>query len=167
MTAAPHVSVMLNEVLTTLDAKDGETYIDGTFGAGGYTRAILDAANCTVIGVDRDQSALDMASAWKDAYGSRLKLVHSNFADARDYLSALGIDKVDAVILDLGVSSMQIDQQARGFSFRFDGPLDMRMDTSRGMTAADIVNTFDEEELADIIYKYGDEKLRVKLPQLS
>ncbi len=154
----PHISVMLDEVVETLNPQAGETYIDGTFGAGGYTRAILDKADCTVIGIDRDESALAMASSWKDKYGARLKLVHSNFANAKSALESLGIDKVDAVILDLGVSSMQIDQEERGFSFRFDGPLDMRMDRSSGKTAADLVNTLPEEELANIIYMYGEEK---------
>lgn len=162
-TASPHISVMLNEVLETLSPKDGETYIDGTFGAGGYTRAILDAANCTVIGIDRDETALAMADAWKNKYGDRLKLVHSNFANASQCLAEIGIDKVDAVILDLGVSSMQIDQDARGFSFRFDGPLDMRMDRSSGETAADLVNNMDEEDLANVIYQYGEEKASRKV----
>lgn len=158
MTEAPHISVMLNEVLETLQPKDGETYIDGTFGAGGYSRAILDAANCTVIGIDRDETAFALAAPWKDKYGDRLKLVHSNFANVKACLEQLGIDKVDAVVLDLGVSSMQIDQEERGFSFRFDGPLDMRMDRSSGVTAADIVNTMAENDLANVIYQYGEEK---------
>ncbi len=158
MTDAPHIPVMLNEVLQTLQPKPGETYIDGTFGAGGYSRAILDSADCTVIGIDRDESAIEMAASWKEKYGERLKIVHSNFANAKSCLQNLGIDKVDAVVLDLGVSSMQIDQEERGFSFRFDGPLDMRMDRSHGETAADIVNTAKEEDLANIIYQYGEEK---------
>ncbi len=155
---APHIPVMLNEVLQTLAPKAGEVYVDGTFGAGGYSRAILDSADCTVIGIDRDESAIEMASGWKDKYGERLKIVHSNFANAKSCLQDIGIDKVDAVILDLGVSSMQIDRQERGFSFRFDGPLDMRMDRSSGETAADLVNTLSEEDLANIIYQYGEEK---------
>ena len=158
MSASPHIPVMLNEVLQTLQPKSGETYIDGTFGAGGYTRAILDAANCNVIGIDRDETALKMAENWKGKYGERLKLVHSNFANAQSCLSDIGIEKVDAVILDLGVSSMQLDQEARGFSFRFNGPLDMRMDRSSGQTAADLVNTLKEEDLANVIYQYGEEK---------
>lgn len=158
MSDAPHISVMLDEVLETLKPVDGEVYVDGTFGAGGYSRAILDAANCTVIGIDRDETAFELASPWKAKYGERLKLVHSDFANTKAAIESLGIDKVDAVILDLGVSSMQIDQQERGFSFRFDGPLDMRMDQSSGKTAADIVNTMAEEDLANVIYQYGEEK---------
>lgn len=158
MTDALHIPVMLNEVVETLQPKAGEVYVDGTFGAGGYSRAIMDAADCTVIGIDRDETAFALAASWKDKYGERLKLVHSNFAQAKDCLAELGIDKVDAVVLDLGVSSMQIDQEERGFSFRFDGPLDMRMDRSSGKTAADLVNTLSETDLANVIYEYGEEK---------
>lgn len=158
MTEAPHISVMLDEVLDALQPKAGEVYVDGTFGAGGYSRAILDKADCTVIGIDRDETAFDLAGPWKGKYGERLKLVHSNFANVKSCLEEIGVDKVDAVVLDLGVSSMQIDQEDRGFSFRYDGPLDMRMDRSSGKTAADLVNTLPEGELADVIYRYGEEK---------
>lgn len=158
MTAAPHIPVMLPEVLEALAPQANETYVDGTFGAGGYTRGILDAASCTVIGVDRDTSALALAEPWKNTYGDRLKLVHGTFSDIRQHLAALGLEKVDGIVLDIGVSSMQIDQAERGFSFRFDAPLDMRMDRSRGQTAADIVNTMPEKELADLIYLYGEER---------
>lgn len=156
--ASPHIPVMLAEVLDVLQPQKDEVYIDGTFGAGGYSRAILDSADCTIIGIDRDETAIELAQSWKDKYGERLKLVHSNFANTKACLEELGIDKVDAVILDLGVSSMQIDQEQRGFSFRFDGPLDMRMDRSSGKTASDLVNTLKEEDLANVIYEYGEEK---------
>ena len=158
MTDAPHISVMLPEVLEALSPQPNETYVDGTFGAGGYTRGILDAAPCTVIGVDRDMSALELAAPWKNTYGDRLKLVHGTFSDIRSHLASLGLEKVDGIVLDIGVSSMQIDQAERGFSFRFDAPLDMRMDRTRGQTAADIVNTMPEKELADLIYLYGEER---------
>ncbi len=158
MTDAPHIPVMLPEVLEALSPHENETYVDGTFGAGGYTRGILDAATCTVIGIDRDTSALEMAEPWKNPYGDRLKLVHGTFSDIRQHLTSLGLEKVDGIVLDIGVSSMQIDQAERGFSFRFDAPLDMRMDRSRGQTAADIVNTMPEKELADLIYLYGEER---------
>jgi 16S rRNA (cytosine1402-N4)-methyltransferase len=154
----PHIPVLLDEVLAALAPVGGETYVDGTLGAGGYTRAILDRANCRVIAIDRDETAHDMAQAWKDKYGDRLMLVHGAFSDLGNLLAARGVEKVDAVVLDLGVSSMQIDQDQRGFSFRFDGPLDMRMDRSCGETAADLVNTLPEKELADIIYQYGEER---------
>ena len=158
MNDAPHIPVLLDEVLDALSPKAGEVYVDGTLGAGGYTRAILDAADCTVIGFDRDETAHKMAEGWKTPYGDRLKLVHSNFAEVKSCLQKMGVDKVDAVVLDLGVSSMQIDEADRGFSFRFDGPLDMRMDRSTGPNAADIVNDLPEAELADVIYQYGEEK---------
>lgn len=157
--AAPHIPVMLNEVVAALQPCAGEVYVDGTFGAGGYTRAILDAnAGCNIIAVDRDQSAIDLAQGWRDRYGDRLRLVHGAFSDLQGHLQSLGIEKVSAIILDLGVSSMQLDQGERGFSFRFDAPLDMRMDRSRGQTAADVVNHTPEKELADLIYLYGEER---------
>ena len=155
---SPHIPVMLEEVLAALGPKDSEIYVDGTFGAGGYTRGILDAANCNVIAIDRDESAHKLAEPWKATYGERLRLVHGAFSDIRAHLDQLGVNKVDAVVLDLGVSSMQLDQAERGFSFRFDAPLDMRMDQSRGETAADVVNTMAEKELADMIYLYGEER---------
>lgn len=158
MSDAPHIPVMLPEVLEALSPQDGKTYVDGTFGAGGYSRAILDAANCNVIGIDRDELAHSMAQPWKGAYGARLRLARGSFSDIKQHLQSLGIDKVDGIVLDLGVSSMQLDQGERGFSFRFDAPLDMRMDRSSGMTAADVVNTMEEGKLADIIYLYGEER---------
>ena len=154
----PHIPVMLNEVLRALAPADGETCVDGTFGNGGYTRAMLDAAGCTVIAIDRDRSALDRAAAWKDRYGDRLILLHGCFGDVRALAAKAGCEQVDGFVLDIGVSSMQIDEAERGFSFRFDGPLDMRMDTGQGESAADIVNGYDEKDLADLIYQYGDER---------
>lgn len=159
MTNASHIPVMLNEVLQYISPKDGEVYVDGTLGAGGYTRAILDAADCKVIAIDRDKSAIDAMQGDVEKYNGRLTLVHGTFGDVADHLDALGIDRVDGLVIDIGVSSMQIDQADRGFSFRFDGPLDMRMDTSQGETAADIVNTRKEENLANLIYEYGEERL--------
>lgn len=151
---SPHIPVMLDEVLHALAPADGEVYVDGTLGAGGYTRAILAAADCNVIGIDRDPEAHDRAAVWKSEYGDRLRLIHDAFGNAGD---AVG-EQVDGFVLDLGVSSMQLDQAERGFSFRFEGPLDMRMDTTRGASAADLVNTMDETELANVIYTYGDER---------
>ena len=152
--SAPHIPVMLNEVLTALTPKDGEVYVDCTMGAGGYTRGILNAAKCRVIALDRDQLPHDLAKDWAPSFGDRLTLVKSSFSNLEDAVS----DKVDAVVMDLGVSSMQMDEAERGFSFRFDAPLDMRMDRSSGETAADLVNTLPEKELADIIYLYGEER---------
>ena len=154
-----HYPVMLPEVLAALDPKDGGVYVDGTFGAGGYTRAILESADCTVIAIDRDLNVMKHLQPLKDKYGDRLVFVHGRFGDVKKLLSENGFAKVDGFVMDLGVSSMQIDQGDRGFSFRFDGPLDMRMDSSADIpTAADIVNTAEETELADIIYKYGEER---------
>ncbi len=153
-----HFPVMLPEVLATLSPKDGEVYIDGTFGAGGYTRAFLESANCTVIAIDRDPAAVSRADAMKAEFGERLIFIQGRFGDALELVNAAGYKQVDGFVLDVGVSSMQFDEAQRGFSFRFDAPLDMRMDTSTGETAADLVNTMEEEDLANLIYKYGDER---------
>ena len=144
---------MLGEVLDALAPRAGATYVDGTFGAGGYTRAILDAAETRVIAIDRDPSAIRAGQALVDAYGGRLSLREGRFADME---SLVGETRVDGVVLDIGVSSMQIDEAARGFSFLRDGPLDMRMAQS-GLSAADAVNTLPQETLANIIYVYGEE----------
>ncbi|MEK7801100.1 MAG: 16S rRNA (cytosine(1402)-N(4))-methyltransferase RsmH, partial [Pseudomonadota bacterium] len=155
----PHIPVLLNEVLEYLNPHANEIYVDGTLGAGGYTRAILDASkNVHVIGFDRDKTAHDMASTWSVPYSERLTLVKSSFAEMGTKLDEMGVGQVDAIILDLGVSSMQIDEAERGFSFRFDAPLDMRMDRSTGRTAANLVNELPEKELADLIYLYGEER---------
>ncbi len=158
MSEQPHIPVMLNEVVSVLAPKDGEVYIDGTFGAGGYTRAFLESANCTVIAIDRDPAAVARAGALKEEFGDRLIFIPGRFGDALELVQAAGFSQVDGFVLDVGVSSMQFDEANRGFSFRFDAPLDMRMDTSSGETAADIVNTYGEEDLANLIYKYGDER---------
>ncbi len=150
---------MLNEVLHHLSPQDGEVYVDGTFGAGGYTKAILESADCTVIAIDRDPSASVTADLLKDEYGPRFIFVSGCFGDALELVNNAGFDQVDGFVLDIGVSSMQLDQAERGFSFRFDGALDMRMDTSQGETAADLVNQMEEEDLANLIYKYGEERL--------
>ncbi len=158
-----HSPVMLNEVLQTLKPADDEIYVDGTFGAGGYTKAFLDSADCTVIAIDRDRDALARANVLKAQYGDRLIFIQGNFGDVEGLLKSAGFEKVDGFVLDVGVSSMQIDQADRGFSFRFDGPLDMRMDQSKGATAADVVNQSGEKELADLIYKYGEERMSRKI----
>lgn len=152
-----HIPVLVSEVLQTLAPKDGETYIDGTFGAGGYTRAILHAANCKVLALDRDPNAIRGATPMLAEFETRLTLVQSPFGQldevARD---TLGDVQPDGVVLDIGVSSMQLDDAERGFSFQHDGPLDMRM-SSEGMSAADFVNTASEEDIADVIYTFGEE----------
>lgn len=154
-----HYPVMLDEVLKHLSPKDGEVYVDGTFGAGGYSKAFLESANCTVIAIDRDPAAKAQANILKEDFGDRFIFVQGCFGDALELVKSAGYNQVDGFVLDLGVSSMQLDQAERGFSFRFDGPLDMRMDSSDGTSAMDIVNDMPEEELANIIYKYGEERL--------
>ncbi|QQG37476.1 MAG: 16S rRNA (cytosine(1402)-N(4))-methyltransferase RsmH [Micavibrio aeruginosavorus] len=155
----PHISVMLDEVLAALKPAKGEVYADGTFGAGGYSKAVLDSADCAVIGIDRDKSALWLGEDLKKIYEDRLILKHGRFSEIARLAAESGYPRIDGFMLDLGVSSMQIDQAERGFSFRFDGPLDMRMNQEGDEpSAADIVNTWDEEDLAHIIWKYGEER---------
>lgn len=148
---APHIPVLIRPILAAVAPVRG-VWLDGTFGAGGYTRALLDAGADKVIAVDRDPMVFEMAQSWAGAFGDRLEMVEGTFSRLDEYG-----DQLDGVVLDLGVSSMQLDQAERGFSFMNDGPLDMRMSQS-GTSAADIVNTADESDLADIIYQYGEER---------
>jgi 16S rRNA (cytosine1402-N4)-methyltransferase len=161
MTMPPHIPVLLSEVLSALAPKDGEIYVDGTFGAGGYTRAILEAADTRVIAIDRDPAAYGRAVAMQSDFGAdRLLPFHADFASFPDVLKG---KQVDGIVLDLGVSSMQIDEPARGFSFLQDGPLDMRMDTSAGEPASVLVNGLDERALADLLWIYGEERYSRKI----
>lgn len=152
-----HVPVMAREVVEALNPRDGGRYVDGTFGGGGYTTRLLDQANCEVIAIDRDPDAVAAGQALAERYAPRLRLIEGRFGDMAELLSAEGVSEVDGVALDLGVSSMQFDQAARGFSFRASGPLDMRME-KRGPSAADLVNEADEADLADIFWRYGEER---------
>lgn len=152
-----HVPVLLNEVLEQLAPRAGETILDGTFGGGGYTRAILDAAPCTVWAMDRDPEAIARGATLAAAYPGRLHLIEGRFGDMLAHLSEAGVTALDGVVLDLGVSSFQLDTPERGFSFRFDGPLDMRMGRE-GPSAADLVNTLPEAELADLLWELGEER---------
>jgi 16S rRNA (cytosine1402-N4)-methyltransferase len=154
---AAHTPVLLDEVLQALAPRDGGIYVDGTFGAGGYSRAILEAADCAVWGIDRDPDAVALGAALADRYKGRLTVIGGRFGDMKALLGARGVDKVDGIALDVGVSSSQLDIPARGFSFRLDGPLDMRMEQA-GTSAADLVNTLPESDLADLIFKYGEER---------
>jgi len=149
----PHVPVMLPEVLSALAPRDGGLYVDGTFGAGGYSRAVLAAADCRVIAIDRDPSAIRAGEALVSQFAPRLSLREGRFADMEDLV---GDEPVDGIVLDIGVSSMQIDEAERGFSFLRDGPLDMRM-AQQGTSAADVVNTLPQETLSNIIYVFGEE----------
>lgn len=157
MKGASHQSVMLKEVLEAVGPADGEVYVDGTFGAGGYSRALLEAAHCTVYAIDRDPSTERLARTLMERFPGRFFWLLGNFGDMCELLAAHGVDKVDGIVLDIGVSSMQIDEGARGFSFMKDGPLDMRM-SGQGTSAADIVNSWEEGALADLIYQYGEER---------
>jgi 16S rRNA (cytosine1402-N4)-methyltransferase len=155
---APHTPVLLNEVLSALGPRDGAIYVDGTFGAGGYSTAILEAADCRVFGIDRDPLALQPGEQMAEHYHGRLRVMAGCYGEMAKLLADVGIDKVDGVALDIGVSSMQIDDAGRGFSFKADGPLDMRMGHGAEFSAADVVNTLGEEELANILYSYGEER---------
>lgn len=149
---APHVPVLLNPLLAAVAPVRG-IWVDGTFGAGGYARGLLAAGADLVIGIDRDPAVFAMAAEWAGDYGDRLRLVQGTFSD----LDALAGEPVDGVVLDLGVSSMQLDQPERGFSFLRDGPLDMRMGQA-GPSAADLLNTADESRIADVLHHYGEER---------
>jgi len=149
---APHVPVLLRPLLATVAPVSG-LWLDGTFGAGGYARGLLQAGADTVIGVDRDSMVFAMAAPWAGEFGDRLRLVQGTFSD----MDTLAGEPLNGVVLDLGVSSMQLDMAERGFSFQKDGPLDMRMGDT-GASAADMVNTAPEGELADIIFHYGEER---------
>jgi 16S rRNA (cytosine1402-N4)-methyltransferase len=152
-----HIPVMLAEVLEYLAPRDGGIYLDGTFGGGGYAGAILAAAACTLYAIDRDREAIARGAALAARYPGRLHLIEGGFGAMLPLLREAGVERLDGVVLDLGVSSFQIDTPERGFSFRADGPLDMRMGQS-GPTAADLVNGLPEKELADILFELGEER---------
>ncbi len=156
---APHVPVLISEMIAALEIREGDIAVDGTFGAGGYTRALLEAGAGRVIGFDRDPDAIEAGrSLVPDARGDdgRLILIEERFSQMDRALADRGIGPVDAITLDIGVSSMQIDRAERGFSFQADGPLDMRMSKS-GMTAAEFLNAADEAEIVRILKEYGEE----------
>lgn len=152
-----HIPVLLQEMLDALAPRDGGIYLDGTFGGGGYTAALLSAAACTVWAIDRDPQAIARGADLAAQFPGRLHLLEGNFADLLALLTARGVAALDGVVLDLGVSSFQLDTPERGFSFRAEGPLDMRMGRV-GPTAADLVNTLAEWDLADILYALGEER---------
>ena len=155
-----HISVLLSETLEVLGLTEGGTYIDATLGLGGHSEAILNTlSNAHLIGIDTDKEALALASSRLARFGDRAKLIHANFAELKQVLIDCSIDKVDGIIADLGVSSLQFDSDTRGFSFRFDAPLDMRMDSSAGgPTAAELLATLSKDEIANLIYLYGEER---------
>jgi len=155
-----HISVLQAEVAACLLPKSGGVYVDGTIGGAGHARAILDASapDGLLIGLDRDREALGAAAAALASYGGRVRLVHANFARLPEVLRTEGMAEIDGMLLDLGVSSHQLDKGERGFSFQQDAPLDMRMDSSAGTCAADLVNSLSESELASVIWRFGEER---------
>ncbi len=148
-----HIPVMLQEVLTALKPQKGEVYVDATFGNGGYTKAILETADCKVIALDRDPTVKVRVNELKNMYGDRFEFRAGQFGDFADLVP----ERINGAVFDVGVSSMQLDEAERGFSFSKEGALDMRM-SQDGISAKDIVNSYDEEALADLIYQYGEER---------
>jgi len=155
--ALTHAPVLLPEAVAALAPRDDGIYVDGTFGAGGYSRAMLAAARCRVIGIDRDPRAVGLGDALAQEHPGRFTVLEGRFGEMEALLATLGISAVAGIALDLGVSSPQLDDPARGFSFRADGPLDMRMDLA-GKPAADFINAAPEEEIADVIARFGEER---------
>ena len=157
--ASRHFPVLLEEVIEGLNVRQGGVYLDGTLGAGGHAEALLSAhPGIRLIGMDRDPVALALAEDRLAAYRDRLTLFHNDFRFLDEVLDEGGVSSVDGIVLDLGVSSMQLDEGERGFSFANDGPLDMRMDPSHGESALTLVNEMDPVELANILYRYGEER---------
>ncbi|MGB7202890.1 MAG: 16S rRNA (cytosine(1402)-N(4))-methyltransferase RsmH [Pyrinomonadaceae bacterium] len=153
-----HKPVLLDEVLQILRAESGGVFVDCTLGLGGHTEAILNSSpSAKVIGIDRDADALQLAKARLAQFGDRVRFVKANFSQIREIVSDQG-GQISGIVADLGVSSMQLDSETRGFSFRFDAPLDMRMSLDDGQTVAELLGETDEKELADIIYRYGEER---------
>ncbi len=155
---APHIPVLPRRVIELLAPRDGGIYVDATFGAGGHTKLILEAANCRVIGIDRDQNAIALGADLVAAAQGRLVLVQDQFSELQSAIASVGVETVDGVLIDLGVSSMQLDRPERGFSYAHDAPLDMRMDPAAEPSARDIVNEWEERDLAQIFRRYGEER---------
>ena len=157
-----HLPVLCDEAVGLLGVRDDGVYLDGTFGGGGYARAILGTARCTLWAVDRDPAAIARGAALAASYPGRLQLLPGRISEILHMLDSAGVNKLDGAVFDLGVSSYQLDDPARGFSFRRDGPLDMRMGGG-DITAATLINTMPESELADILYRFGEEKASRRL----
>ena len=160
-----HQPVMLEEVTKFLSPKDNMVYVDGTFGSGGYSKRILELANCQVLAIDRDPEALKLGKRLEKESKGRLILLEGSFGKMVELLKSKGITNVDGVVLDLGISSMQLNDPERGFSFSLDGPLDMRMNRkdTKKLTAEKLINHLSEKELAKIIYEYGEEKFSKRI----
>ncbi|GAW92152.1 16S rRNA (cytosine(1402)-N(4))-methyltransferase RsmH [Calderihabitans maritimus] len=160
MVAFEHIPVMLEETIELLAIKPEGIYVDCTLGGGGHSRAILDklGKQGRLIAIDQDMEAIEAFKPYKQGFGDRVSLVHGNFVALKDILQQMGVKKVDGILFDIGVSSHQLDTPERGFSYQLDAPLDMRMDTTRELTAWHIVNNYSEADLARIIYEYGEER---------
>ena len=158
MAEQQHVPVLVDEVRTLLEPERGGIFVDCTVGLGGHARMLLEGGAARLIGIDRDTDALAIARDALAAFGTRVTLVHANYREIGAVLDAEGVGEVAGVLADFGVSSMQLDADGRGFSFRRDEPLDMRMDRSQGETAAELIERVDEKELADVIYQFGEER---------
>jgi len=156
-TGFDHQAVMKSEVVSALDPRAGGVYLDVTLGRGGHALGLLEAGAGRLIGLDRDEAALTATTRRLAAFTDRTSLVHASFASVGDALASLGVDRVDGVCADLGVSSPQLDDPARGMSFRREGPIDMRMDLSQGETALDLIDRLSDDELADVLYRFGEE----------
>ena len=157
-----HKPVMCEEVLSILNPSDGCVYLDGTLGAGGHSRKILESADCSVIGIDKDPTAIELCRDLEKQYGNKFLSINGSFGNLSQHLNSIGINKIDGILLDLGTSSMQLGTPERGFSFQFDAPLDMRM-TQTGERAYDIINSLSEDSLADIIFYFGEERRSRKI----
>ena len=159
MNQPKHVSVLLNECLENLNIHPNGVYVDGTLGLGGHSYEIASRlTNGRLIGIDRDETAIRRAGERLSCFGDRVTLVHGNFSDTAEILDSLQISAVDGMLFDLGVSSPQLDEAQRGFSYRVEAPLDMRMDAGEGLTAYEVVNTWDEDRLKRILWDYGEER---------
>ena len=152
-----HKPVLINEVIESIEPADDKIYFDATFGNGGYSKKILSSSNCKVIAIDRDPSVSSKAKEFEEKYKDRFKFIESRFSEIKKVMEELEREKVNCFLFDIGVSSMQLDNANRGFSFMKDGPLDMRM-SNTGKTAGELINTIDQNELADILFHYGDER---------
>lgn len=161
-----HISVLLKETVDGLNIAPDGIYVDGTMGGGGHSREILKKLNSgKLIGFDRDETAIGVCRERLSEFGDRVEFVNRNFFEIKDVLSELGIDKIDGAVLDLGVSSYQLDNAERGFSYQHDAPLDMRMNRQDTLTAKDVVNSYSQEQLADIIFKYGEDRWAKRIAQ--
>jgi 16S rRNA (cytosine1402-N4)-methyltransferase len=156
--SSPHVSVLLEEAVQALEPLPGGLYVDATLGAGGHTEALLSVPDTRVIGIDRDPLALRIATERLARFGDRFVPLKAAFGDIEAALAGIGVSHVDGLLADIGVSSMQIDDPDRGMSFRAEGPLDMRMDTTSGETALELIDRLDDDELADVLFKLGEER---------